>query len=98
MWMHIIFFSTEMFEKEVNNLLKNTEERQPSKKRTNSFGRSISNFFLTSKIPLKKGCHRIIFRGPWSINCQEQFTYQVCGNYVVQTFDSPSFSKIKLPF
>jgi hypothetical protein len=30
-----------MFEEKVNNLLKNTKERQLSNKKTNSFGRSI---------------------------------------------------------
>jgi len=52
-------FIAQMFEKEVNNLLKKTEERQPSKKITNSSRRSISKFFFLSKIFLKKRmCHR----------------------------------------
>jgi len=51
-------FITQRFEEEVNNLLKGTKERQPSKKRTNPFEGSISKKHL-SKIPLKKkGCHR----------------------------------------
>jgi hypothetical protein len=51
-------FIVQMFEEDVNNLLKMTEEKQPSKKRMNPFGRSNSNFFW-SKIPSKKRmCHR----------------------------------------
>jgi hypothetical protein len=42
----------------VNTPLKSIEERQVSKKRTNPFGGSISEFFLL-KIPSKKRmCHR----------------------------------------
>jgi len=43
-------FITQRFEEEVNNLLKGTKERQPSKKRTNPFEGSISKKHL-SKIP-----------------------------------------------
>ncbi len=39
------FFIANMFEKDVNNLSKRIEERQPSKKRMNPFGRSNSTFF-----------------------------------------------------
>jgi hypothetical protein len=35
------YFITQMFEEKVNNLLKSTKERQPSKKRTNPFRGSI---------------------------------------------------------
>jgi hypothetical protein len=37
-------------------------------------------------------------RKPWSINYQEQFAYPICEKYVALMFDSPSLSKIKLPF
>jgi hypothetical protein len=36
----------QIFEEEVNNLLKSIEKRQPSKKRTNPFGGSISKFLF----------------------------------------------------
>jgi hypothetical protein len=40
------FFIAQMVEEEVNSLLRNTEERQLSNKRTNPSGRSICKFFL----------------------------------------------------
>jgi hypothetical protein len=38
------------------------------------------------------------FKGPWSINYQEQFSYPICGKYVAQMFNSLFLSKIKLLF
>ncbi len=46
-------FIAQMFEKEVNCLLKSIEERQPSKKKTNPSKGSISKF-LFGKDTLKK--------------------------------------------
>jgi hypothetical protein len=43
------FFIAQMFEEEMNSLLRSIKERQPSKKRTNPFGRSISKFFFYQK-------------------------------------------------
>jgi hypothetical protein len=43
-----------MFEEEMNSLLRSIKERQPSKKRTNPFGRSISKFFFIKDIFFKK--------------------------------------------
>jgi hypothetical protein len=37
-------FIAQMFEEEMNSLLKSTKERQPSKKRINPFGGLISRF------------------------------------------------------
>ncbi len=37
-------------------------------------------------------------RGPLFVNCQEQFTYPVYGEYLAQTFSFSSLSKINLPF
>jgi hypothetical protein len=52
------------------------------------------------QIPSKKRiCHpKKTFRGPWSINCQEQFTYPICEEYVAQMFNFSFLSKIKFPF
>jgi hypothetical protein len=38
-----------------------------------------------------------IFRVPWSINCQEKFTYQVCGKYVVKRLIFHLFPKLNFP-
>jgi hypothetical protein len=49
----------------------------------NPSGSQTLNFF-GQKYLKKKGC--VVernFRGPWSVNCPEQFTYLVCGKYVV---------------
>jgi hypothetical protein len=43
-------FIAQMFEEKMNNLLKKTKERQLSKKRKNSFRRSISKFFSIKDI------------------------------------------------
>ncbi len=91
-------FIAQMFEEKFNNLLKNIEEIQLSKKRTNPFGRSISNFFSIKYTFKKEDVSQVIFKGPWFVNCQEQFTYLVCAKYVTQTFDSLFLSKIKLLF
>jgi hypothetical protein len=55
--------------------------------------------FFCQRYLKKRGCvtERIIKR-PWFINCQEQFTYPICGEYVAQTFNFSSLSKIKCPF
>jgi hypothetical protein len=47
-------FIAQMFEEKMNNLLKKTKERQLSKKRKNSFRRSISKFFSIKDILKKK--------------------------------------------
>jgi hypothetical protein len=48
----------QMFEEEVNNMLKSIEEKQPSKKITNPFGGSIFIKNNLSKILSKKRmCH-----------------------------------------
>jgi hypothetical protein len=47
-------FIAQMFEEKMNNLLKKTKERQLSKKRKNSFRRSISKFFSIKDIFKKK--------------------------------------------
>ncbi len=47
------FFIAQMFEEEVNNLLRRTKEKQPSNKITNPSGGSISKFFYI-KNTLKK--------------------------------------------
>jgi hypothetical protein len=60
-------------------------------------GQSL-NFFCQRYLQKKKSVTERIFRGPWFVNCQEQFTYPICGKYVAQMFNSPSLSKIKLPF
>jgi hypothetical protein len=91
-------FITPMFEEKMNYLLKSTKEKQPSKKRINPSGRLISKFFSIKHTFKKEDVSQRIFRGPWFVNCQEQFTYPVCGEYVTQTFNSSSLSKIKLPF
>jgi hypothetical protein len=47
-------FIAQMFEKEMNSLFKNVKERQPSKKKTNPSGRSISKFLYIKDIFKKK--------------------------------------------
>jgi len=47
-------FIAQIFEEKMNNLLKKTKERQLSKKRKNSFRRSISKFFSIKDIFKKK--------------------------------------------
>jgi hypothetical protein len=50
-------FIAQRFE-EMNNLLKGTKERQPSKKRTNPFERSIFKKKFIKDSFKKKMCHR----------------------------------------
>jgi hypothetical protein len=73
------------------------KDKHKRKEEINLEGQSL-NFFL-SKIPLKKRCAiERIFRGPWFVSCQEQFTYSICGKYLIQMFDSTSLSKLNILF
>jgi hypothetical protein len=55
---------------EVNNSLKQTEEKQPTKEKTNIFGRSNLKKNCCERLFPKGGCarKRIISR-PWSFDC-----------------------------
>ncbi len=83
----------------MNNLLRDIKERRPSKRKTNSFGKSISKLFSIKESFKKKRCViERICRGPLFVNCQKQLTYLVYGKYLAQTFGSLSLSKIRFPF
>ncbi len=91
------FFITKKFEEEMNNLLKSTKEKQPSKKRVNPFGRSISKKLFCQRFFQKKGCAtKRFFKGHWFVSCQKQPTHLICGEYLAQMFGYTSLSKIEL--
>jgi hypothetical protein len=73
------------------------KDKHKRKKQIHLEGQSL-NFFYQRYLQKRGYVIERIFRGPWSVNYQEQFTYLVCEKYVVQTFNSSSLSKIKLPF
>jgi hypothetical protein len=82
----------------LNNLLRSIEEKCPSKKRTNPFKRLISNFFL-SKIPSKKNCvTKEFLKDLGLLIVKNNLPIQFVEKYVAQMFNSPSLSKIQLPF
>ncbi len=82
----------------MNNLLKRTKkDSHQRKEQIHLEGQSLN--FLCQRYFQKKRCvTKKTFRGPWPINCQKQFTNLVYGEYVAQTFNFSSLSKIKLPF
>ncbi len=66
------YFIAQMFEEEVHSLLKNIEEKQPSNKIANPSKGQFLNFFFNQRYFQKRGCAiERIYRGCWSINCQE---------------------------
>jgi len=55
-----------IFEEEMNNFLTRKNKRQPTKKRANLFGNSISNFFVKRFFQKKWYVAQRIFRRSWS--------------------------------
>ncbi len=87
------FFYCTKFWKRSEQFVNRYWKKQLSKKRTNPSRGSNSNFF-----PIKDSFKKQICKGPLFVNCQEQLTYPVYGEYLAQTFGSSFLSKINFPF
>jgi hypothetical protein len=83
----------------MNNIFRSTKERPTSKKKTNPSRGSIFKFYFVKDTFKKKDVSpKKKLEDLGVLIVKKQFTYPICGKYVVQTFNFLSLSKIKLPF
>jgi hypothetical protein len=77
-------FITQMFEKKVNSLLRNIEEKQPLKKRANLSGGSIFKFFCVKYTFKKKDASQKDFLKDLSLSriIYLSSLWRVCGSNV----------------